>query len=192
MNGKRWNNTPIDLPPTTTNPLSSRLQLCTIWSATDSLFHIPSNKSTSKMGCARSQYDLESEARGVAVNKMRVPNVQCGMVSHTNDGLVQSAYDWEFYIGVNRRQKKSSDRSPLFHHFLCQKINLYQMTNLIQPLRTDEDCCCVNDQQPYQPAVMSPSVQNYHSGTATPGLQAYTNTTTPGLISETPKIKVAV
>ena len=38
------------------------------------------------MGCARSQYDLESEARGVAVNKMRVPNVQCGMVSHTNDG----------------------------------------------------------------------------------------------------------
>ena len=37
------------------------------------------------MGCARSQYDLESEARGVAVNKARVPNVQCGMVSHANE-----------------------------------------------------------------------------------------------------------
>lgn len=34
-----------------------------------------------KMGCARSQYDLESEARGVAVNKARVPNVQCSLVS---------------------------------------------------------------------------------------------------------------
>jgi hypothetical protein len=34
-----------------------------------------------KMGCARSQYDLESEARGVAVNKARVPSVQCNLVS---------------------------------------------------------------------------------------------------------------
>ena len=65
----------------------------------------------------------------------------------------------------------------------------------MQPLRTDEDCCCVNDQQPFQPAPMSPVMSppaNFQSGIATPGLQQYTTSTTPGLQIETPKIKVAV
>ena len=89
MNGKRCNNTPIDFPPTTTNALSTILQLYHLVDGRITALY-PYNESPAKMGCARSQYDLESEARGVAVNKARVPNVQCGLVSHGNDGLVLS------------------------------------------------------------------------------------------------------
>lgn len=45
-------------------------------------YPIFATKTSFKMGCARSQYEIECEARGVAVNKARVPKIQCDLVSN--------------------------------------------------------------------------------------------------------------